>query len=108
VRGWSGALRRHQVEIDELNVYPVPDGDTGTNLVLTVTSAWQALAAADARGADAEDEIARLGRVLRCMARGALLGRPRQLRCDHLADPARHGRRAGGGPAARGRRWPTR
>jgi hypothetical protein len=23
------ALRRHQREIDELNVYPVPDGDTG-------------------------------------------------------------------------------
>ena len=41
---WT-ALRRHQAEIDELNVYPVPDGDTGTNLVLTVTSAWEALAA---------------------------------------------------------------
>jgi len=25
------ALRRHQREIDELNVYPVPGGDTGTN-----------------------------------------------------------------------------
>ena len=49
VRRWCAAglaaLRRHQVEIDQLNVYPVPDGDTGTNLVLTVTSAWQALVA---------------------------------------------------------------
>ncbi|MBM0229737.1 hypothetical protein [Micromonospora sp. ATA51] len=41
VRRWcaSGlaAMRRHQGEIDDLNVYPVPDGDTGTNLVLTLT-----------------------------------------------------------------------
>jgi uncharacterized protein len=88
VRRWCAAglaaLRRHQVEIDELNVYPVPDGDTGTNLVLTVTSAWQALEAEpetlDGNGAGAADgtapetEIARLGRVLHCMARGALLG----------------------------------
>lgn len=29
-------LKRHQEEIDKLNVFPVPDGDTGTNLVLTV------------------------------------------------------------------------
>jgi DAK2 domain fusion protein YloV len=70
VRRWCAlgleALRRHQVEIDELNVYPVPDGDTGTNLVLTVSSAWDELVK--------EQEIARLGRVLSCMARGALLG----------------------------------
>lgn len=81
VRRWCAAgldaLRRHQVEIDELNVYPVPDGDTGTNLVLTVTSAWQALVAEPdmlEEPTAAEGEIARLGRVLRCMARGALLG----------------------------------
>jgi DAK2 domain fusion protein YloV len=86
VRRWCAvalvALRRHQVEIDELNVYPVPDGDTGTNLVLTVSSAWRALAAepeelaATSVGSELEPEgeIARLGRVLRCMARGALLG----------------------------------
>jgi DAK2 domain fusion protein YloV len=78
VRRWCAAgleaLRRHQVEIDELNVYPIPDGDTGTNLVLTVTSAWQALVAEPEELVAPESEIARLGRVLRCMARGALLG----------------------------------
>jgi len=81
VRRWCAAgldaLRRHQVEIDQLNVYPVPDGDTGTNLVLTVTSAWDALVAEpDLLESEtaSEGEIARLGRVLRCMARGALLG----------------------------------
>ena len=70
VRTWCAtglaALRRHQREIDQLNVYPVPDGDTGTNLVLTVTSAHQAL--------DAGSEDAGPGPALRRMARGALMG----------------------------------
>lgn len=30
------ALRRHEPQINALNVFPVPDGDTGTNLVMTV------------------------------------------------------------------------
>jgi DAK2 domain fusion protein YloV len=69
VRQWCAlglaALRRHQREIDDLNVYPVPDGDTGTNLVLTVSAAVEAIPA-HADGAAAE--------VLRALARGALLG----------------------------------
>jgi DAK2 domain fusion protein YloV len=77
IRRWCAAgldgLRRHQYEIDEINVYPVPDGDTGTNLVMTVSSAQRALAAEPDAGT-AEGEATRLGRVLRCMARGALLG----------------------------------
>jgi uncharacterized protein len=35
VRGAVGALERNRQRIDDLNVYPVPDGDTGTNLLLT-------------------------------------------------------------------------
>ena len=54
VRRWCASglagLRRHQQEIDELNVYPVPDGDTGTNLVLTLTSAERACRPADGTG----------------------------------------------------------
>jgi hypothetical protein len=92
-RAWCAAgleaLRRHQREIDDLNVYPVPDGDTGTNLVLTLTSAWEALAAdsaslvgsasvADSASlvgwASVADPDGQFARVLRCMARGALLG----------------------------------
>ena len=30
-------------QVDELNVYPVPDGDTGTNMSLTLTNAMNAL-----------------------------------------------------------------
>ncbi|MGC4896444.1 DAK2 domain-containing protein [Micromonospora sp. DT31] len=76
VRRWcaSGlaALRRHQGEIDDLNVYPVPDGDTGTNLVLTLTSAQQALAMD--LGTLPDDGHTPHGHALRLMARGALLG----------------------------------
>ncbi|BAL92297.1 putative phosphatase [Actinoplanes missouriensis 431] len=72
VRRWCGggleALRAHQREIDDLNVYPVPDGDTGTNLVLTLTAAYEAL----------DEETPEPGRpvdrLMRRMARGALLG----------------------------------
>jgi DAK2 domain fusion protein YloV len=72
VRRWCGgglaALRAHQHEIDELNVYPVPDGDTGTNLVLTLTSAQEALQAPE------DGATTPLGWAMRRMARGALLG----------------------------------
>ncbi|MGB2567398.1 DAK2 domain-containing protein [Micromonospora citrea] len=76
VRRWCAggliALRHHQGEIDGLNVYPVPDGDTGTNMVLTLTSAQQALA----MDLDTlpEDGHTPHGHALRLMARGALLG----------------------------------
>jgi hypothetical protein len=49
VRRWSAAcvagLREHQVEIDTLNVFPVRDRDTGTNLLHTIAAADVALAA---------------------------------------------------------------
>ncbi|WP_422770891.1 DAK2 domain-containing protein [Plantactinospora sp. WMMC1484] len=70
--GGLAALKRHQDEINQLNVYPVPDGDTGTNLVLTMTSAEQALRLGrDDPGLDGQPAHAR---VLRLLARGALLG----------------------------------
>ncbi|RIV40687.1 DAK2 domain-containing protein [Micromonospora radicis] len=76
VRRWCAgglaALKRHQGEIDDLNVYPVPDGDTGTNLVLTLTSAQQALAMDLDTVADGASTAH--GHALRLMARGALLG----------------------------------
>src|SRR3954471_16556351 len=80
VRHWCAtalaALRAHQHEIDELNVYPVPDGDTGTNLVLTLTSAQQALELSgppDGETGPAPEQPP-AGRAMRRMARGALLG----------------------------------
>jgi len=69
VRRWFSAclaaLGEAREEIDALNVYPVPDGDTGTNLYLTVEAA---VGAAD----DVEWED--LAAIVRAAARGALLG----------------------------------
>ena len=39
------ALRQHQVDINRLNVYPVPDGDTGTNMALTLEAVMAELEA---------------------------------------------------------------
>src|ERR1044071_870026 len=43
VRGATGALERSRQRIDDLNVYPVPDGDTGTNMLFTVRGIDEAL-----------------------------------------------------------------
>jgi len=62
------ALTVARQEIDALNVYPVPDGDTGTNMFLTVESARDAMVEAMR---DAPDDL-RL--AMRAYAKGALLG----------------------------------
>lgn len=49
------ALRANQRAIDALNVFPVPDGDTGTNLVMT----FEAIRAAVESTGDRDEEIAR-------------------------------------------------
>ena len=41
----AAAIENHKQEINELNVFPVPDGDTGTNMSLTIGTAGKALAA---------------------------------------------------------------
>lgn len=83
VRTWCGlalaALGRAREEIDAINVYPVADGDTGTNLYLTVESACAAVEAAFAgheagaggRGASGTPTLAD---AVRAMAHGALIG----------------------------------
>jgi len=67
-RAALAGLAEAREEIDALNVYPVPDGDTGTNLYLTLESATQAAEQACADGSPAT------GPVLQAVARGALLG----------------------------------
>lgn len=63
------ALGAAREEIDALNVYPVPDGDTGTNMFLTFESARNAMV--ERIGGD-EDGDVRL--ALAAFARGALIG----------------------------------
>lgn len=53
--GGVKALEMNRATVDELNVFPVPDGDTGTNMSLTVASAMRE---ANACGSLLIDEIA--------------------------------------------------
>ncbi|RZU13023.1 DAK2 domain-containing protein [Streptomyces sp. BK239] len=83
VRTWCGlalgALGRAREEIDAINVYPVADGDTGTNLYLTVESAVTAVEAVFA-GHEAGSAgggghgVPSLADAVRAMAHGALIG----------------------------------
>lgn len=58
-------LGNHSGEIDALNVFPVPDGDTGTNMFLTFSNG--AKAALDCK----EDHA---GKILKALSRGLLMG----------------------------------
>src|SRR6266542_1447963 len=51
------ALLEHRDEINSLNVYPVPDGDTGTNLLLTQEAVAAALATWDGEDFAAMGEV---------------------------------------------------
>lgn len=62
------ALGSQRAAIDALNVFPVPDGDTGTNMFLTLESAADALDEAAAR------PDATLHSVGKALSTGALLG----------------------------------
>ncbi len=63
VASYRDALRAHQEELNRLNVYPVPDGDTGTNMALTLESVCAELG-------DAE----RMDDVCQAVAHGSLMG----------------------------------
>ncbi len=43
VRAAETALERNRARLDDLNVFPVPDGDTGTNMLLTVRAVTETL-----------------------------------------------------------------
>ncbi|MFE8946651.1 DAK2 domain-containing protein [Streptomyces sp. NPDC007856] len=77
VRTWCGlalgALGRAREEIDAINVYPVADGDTGTNLYLTLESAATAVEAVFAGYETGTDEPS-LADAVHAMAHGALIG----------------------------------
>lgn len=71
LRGWAHAavedLMLHTDEINGLNVFPVPDADTGTNMLFTMRSAWSQAEECDADVADVAD-------VAAALAAGALHG----------------------------------
>jgi DAK2 domain fusion protein YloV len=58
-------LEHNQARVNELNVFPVPDGDTGTNMLLTMKRAYEEIANLN------EPHV---GIVSEAVARGALMG----------------------------------
>ena len=58
-------LRNHQQVINSLNVFPVPDGDTGTNMFLTMQSAYSEIS---------DSEETNVGKIAHMISQGALMG----------------------------------
>jgi DAK2 domain fusion protein YloV len=58
-------LRTNQQIVNALNVFPVPDGDTGTNMVLTMQAAFDEIA---------ESGEINFGKIAHAIAHGALMG----------------------------------
>jgi fatty acid kinase len=76
VRAAEAALERNRARLDDLNVYPVPDGDTGTNMLLTARAVREALEAGENDVAHAALLGARgnSGVILSQIVRGAVEG----------------------------------
>lgn len=66
----TAELERRQAEVNDLNVFPVADGDTGDNMALTMRSV---LAELDQLDGQSVDEIGR-DEIVHAVARAALLG----------------------------------
>ena len=96
-RGGTSELRANADEVNKLNVFPVPDGDTGDNMRMTIESGIAAIENLDS------DDIAE---VLQVFSHGMLLGArgnsgvilsqlfagmSSALRTEHKADPAHFG-----------------
>ncbi len=64
MEGYRDALAAHKEGINRLNVYPVPDGDTGTNMALTLAAVCQEV---DVAGAD-------VASVCKAISHGSLMG----------------------------------
>jgi DAK2 domain fusion protein YloV len=61
---YRDTLKRHQADINKLNVYPVPDGDTGTNMMRTL----------DAVVAELEKHPGALDETCNAISHGSLMG----------------------------------
>lgn len=58
-------LDHHRARVNSLNVFPVPDGDTGTNMLLTMQAAY---------GAIQDSQEMHVGKLAQALAYGALMG----------------------------------
>ena len=58
-------LRTNKEIVNSLNVFPVPDGDTGTNMTLTLQAAWNEVK---------DSGVRNLGEMAAMVSKGALMG----------------------------------
>lgn len=65
VHAGQSVLDQQAEYVNSLNVFPVPDGDTGTNMNLTFTSGYEAVSTADTES---------VGELAQILARGTLMG----------------------------------
>jgi DAK2 domain fusion protein YloV len=68
---YRDALAAHREVINRLNVYPVPDGDTGTNMARTVVAVCEEL---DSSGAPTGDDPGAMDTTCKAIAHGSLMG----------------------------------
>ena len=66
VRTFRDTVRAHAPALNRLNVYPVPDGDTGTNMARTLDAVVDEM-----DGVDADD----LAAICDAISHGSLMGR---------------------------------
>ena len=98
----SAWLDQHADAIDAINVFPVPDGDTGRNMAQTLRAAWRPSATSRARASATSCAPPPTGR---CWGRGATQASSSRSGCAAWRRASRaaggeHGR-AGGGAGAR-------
>lgn len=65
LKGAAGLLEKNKEEVNSLNVFPVPDGDTGTNMSLTIKSAVK-------QGLNAEEDDTYM--IALAASQGSLMG----------------------------------
>ena len=61
----AALLEKNRQTVDQLNVFPVPDGDTGTNMSQTMNAAVREMTSRD---------LVMAGEIMQAVARGALKG----------------------------------
>ena len=71
---YRDVLRTHQEELNALNVYPVPDGDTGTNMALTLESVVGELDASEDPGGTPAMDPESMEQVCEAIRHGSLMG----------------------------------
>jgi uncharacterized protein len=101
VERFAAVLHAHQVRLNRLNVYPVPDGDTGTNMARTVAAVAEEVAKAPVDDLTATAGAIRLGSLMGARGNsGVILSQILRGLADTIADTAASAREVGAATVA--------